>query len=152
MILGRRGLWEAMEQGHCGGDVLAHLGKARKGFIGGDDPSVYITGHGACTPTTSMAFDLSIELRAFLHKLESGFLDLSLLGFQLLHPHVRWGRCLPFGFIAKVAHWDSLLCGDAFDVSLGGTRHEAFPGGVMAPLAGVRARGQPWLLCEEVVE
>ena len=37
-------------------------------------------------------------------------------------------------------------------MSLGGTCHEALPEGVMAPPAGVRARGQPWLLCEEVVE
>ena len=41
---------------------------------------------------------------------------------------------------------------DAFDVSLGGTYYEAFPGGVMAPPVGVRARGRPRLLCEEVVE
>ena len=66
-ILGRRGLWKAMEQGHHGGDVLDHLSEARKGFIIGDDPSVYIMGHGTCTPTVSAVFDLPIELRAFLH-------------------------------------------------------------------------------------
>ena len=85
-ILRCRGLWEAMEQGYCGSDVLARPGEARKHFIIGDDPSVYITGHGACAPTVSAVFDLPIELRAFLHQLESDFLDLSLLGFQLLHP------------------------------------------------------------------
>ena len=103
-ILGRRGLWKAMEQGHCGGDVLARSSKARKGFIIGDDPPVYIAGHGTCAPTVSAAFDLSIEHCALLYKLDSGFLDLSLSGFQLLHPHVRWGHYLPFGFITKVAH------------------------------------------------
>ena len=151
-ILGRRGLWKVVEQGRCGGDVLARPGEASKGFIIGDDPSVYIMGQGTCTPIVSAAFELSIELRALLHKLDSGFLDLLLLGFQLLHPHARWGRCLPFSFVAEVAHRASLLHGDAFDVSLGGTRHEALPGGVMAPPAGVRARGRPWLLYEEVVE
>ena len=140
-ILGRRGLWKAMEQGHCGGDVLARSSKARKGFIIGDDPPVYIAGHGTCAPTVSAAFDLSIEHCALLYKLDSGFLDLSLSGFQLLHPHVRWGHYVPLNFITEVAHQGSLLRGDAFDVSLGGTRHEAFLGGVMAPPARVRARG-----------
>ena len=69
-----------MEQGRRGGDVLAYLSKARKGSIIGDDPSVYIMGHGACTPTVSAALDLPIEPRAFLHKLDTGFLNLSLLG------------------------------------------------------------------------
>jgi len=79
-ILGRRGLWKAMEQGHHGGDVLACLSEARKAFIVGDDPSVHIMGHGACAPTISTVFDLSIDLRALPHKLDSGFLDLPLLG------------------------------------------------------------------------
>jgi len=135
-ILGHHRLWKAMEQGHCGSNVLAHLGKAWKGFIIDDDPLVYIVGHGARAPTVSAALDLSIELRAFLHKLESCFLDL-LLGFQLLHPQARWGHCLPFGLITEVAHRGSLLRGDAFDESLRGTRHEAFLGGVMDSPAGV---------------
>ena len=143
MILGRRGLWKAMEQGRCGGDVLACPSEVRKGFIIGDDPSVYITGHGACAPTSSATLDLPIELRAFLHKLESCLLDLSLLGFQLLHTHAGWGRCLPFGFITEVTHRGSHLHRNAFDVSLGGTRHEAFLGGMMAPPTRVRARGRP---------
>ena len=88
-ILGRHSLWKAMEQGRRDGDVLACPGKARKGFIIGDNPLVYITGHGACAPTVSAALDLPIELRAFLHKLESCLLDLPLSGFQLLHPHAR---------------------------------------------------------------
>jgi len=66
-----------MEQGCLGGNVLACPAEARKGFIYGDDPSVYFMGRGACAPTVSAAF----EVRAFLHKLEFGFLDLSLLGF-----------------------------------------------------------------------
>ena len=39
-----------------------------------------------------------------------------------------------------------------FDVSLEGTYHETFTRGVMAPLAGVRARGQLRFSYEEVVE
>ena len=140
-ILRRCYLWKAMEQGCCGGDVLARLGEARKGFIVGNDPSVYIMGRGACAPTVSTAFDLPINLRVFPHKMESGFIDLLLSSSQLLHPHARWGRCLPFSFAAKVARWGSLLHGDAFDMPLGGTRHDAVLGGVMAPPAGVRARG-----------
>ena len=46
-ILGRCGLWKAMEQGYCGGDVLACPSKVGKGFIIGDDPLVYVAGHGA---------------------------------------------------------------------------------------------------------
>jgi len=69
-----------MEQGHRGGDVLACLGEARKGFIIGYDPSVHITGPGVCAPTVSMAFDLSIDLCAFPHKLDSGFFNLPLSG------------------------------------------------------------------------
>ena len=140
MILGRCGLWKAMEQGHCGGDVLACPSEVRKGFIVDDDPSVYVMGHGACAPTISTAFDLLIDLRVFPHKLLSDFIDLPLFSSQLLHPYMRWGRCLPFGFVAEVACRGSLIRGDAFDVSLGGTRHETFPGGVMAPPARVRAR------------
>ena len=130
-----------MEQGRHGGDVLACTGEARKGFIVGNDPLVHIMGHGMCAPTISMAFDLLIDLRAFPHKLEYGFLNVPLSSSKLLHPHVRWGPSLPFGFATEVAHQGSLLHGDAFDISLGGTCHEAFPRGVMTPTVGVRARG-----------
>ena len=130
-----------MEQGHCGGDVLACPSEVRKGFIIGDDPSVYITGHGACAPTVSTVFDLLIDLRVFPHKLLSSFIDLPLLDSQLLHPYTRWGRCLSFGFTSEVASRGSLLRRDTFDMSLGGTRQETFLGRVMAPPAGVRARG-----------
>ena len=79
-ILGRCGLWKAMEQGRCGGDVLACPSEVRKGFIVGDDPLVYIVGHGACVPTVSAAFDLPIHQRVFPNKLLSGLVDLSFLG------------------------------------------------------------------------
>ena len=69
-----------MEQSRCGGDVLACSSKVRKGFIVGDDPLVYVTGHGACVPTVSTAFDLVIDLHVFPHKLLSGFIDLLLSG------------------------------------------------------------------------
>ena len=141
MILGRRGLWKTMEQGHRSSDVLAHSGEAREGFIIRDDPPVHVAGHGACAPTVSMALDITIELRMFLLELELCFLKLLVLGFQLFHPHARWGRYLPLSLIVEVVRRGSLLLVDAFDVSLWGTCHEAFTTGVMAPPTGVRARG-----------
>ena len=78
MILGHRCLCKAMEQGCRGGNVLACPGEAGKGFIVGDDPLVHVTVPGARAPTVSTAFDLPIDLRAFPHKLDSGFLDLPL--------------------------------------------------------------------------
>ena len=60
-----------MKQGHCGGNVLACPSKVRKGFIIGDDPSVYFTGHGACVPAVSAAFDLLINLHVLPNKLFS---------------------------------------------------------------------------------
>ena len=129
-----------MEQTRCGNDVLACPSKVRKGFIVGDDPSIYVTGHSACVPTISVAFDLLIDLHVLPNKLLSGFIYLPLLGSQLLHPYMRWGRCSPLGSITEVAYRGSLLHGDAFDVSLEGFHHQTFPGGMMAPPAGVRAR------------
>ena len=129
-----------MEQGHHSSDVLDYSGEAGKGFIIGDDPSGHIMGPSACAPIISTAFDLPIDLCAFPHKLEYGFLNVPLSSSKLLHPHVRWGPSLPFGFATEVAHQGSLLRGDAFDVPLGGAHHETFPGGMMAPLVGVRAR------------
>ena len=140
MILRRRGPRKPPEQGHCGGDVLACPSEVRKGFIIGDDPSVYVTGHGACAPTVSAVFDLLIDLHVLPNKLLSSFVYLPPLGSQLLHPYVRRGCCPPFSSTVEVACQSSLLRGDAFDVSLGGFRHETFPGGVITPPAGVRAR------------
>ena len=40
----------------------------------------------ARAPTVSVALDLPIELRALLLELESRFLELLMLGLQLLHP------------------------------------------------------------------
>ena len=84
-----------MEQGRCGGDVLACPSEVRKGFTVGDDPSVYIMGHDACAPTVAVTFDLLIDLRVLPNKLLSSFVYLPFLGSQLLHPYVRWGRCPP---------------------------------------------------------
>ena len=81
IIFGRCGLWKAMEQGHCGGNVLACPNKVRKGFIIGNDPSVHVMGHGACVPTVSTAFDLSIHQLVFPDKLLSGLVDLLFSGF-----------------------------------------------------------------------
>ena len=102
-ILRRCGLRKAMEQGRCGGNVLACPSEVRKGFIVGDDPLVHVTGHNSCAPTVSAAFDLPIDLRVLLNKLLSGFVYLPLSGSQLLQPYVRWGRCSPFDSIAEVA-------------------------------------------------
>jgi len=70
-----------MEQGHGGGDVLACPSQVRKGFIIGNDPSVYVTGHGTCVPTISAAFDLPIHQHVFPNKLLSGLVDLLFWGF-----------------------------------------------------------------------
>ena len=80
MILGHCGLWKAMEQSRCGGDVLACPVAVRKGFIISNGPSIHIAGHGACAPTVSMAFDLAIDLRILSNKLLSGFVYFLLSG------------------------------------------------------------------------
>ena len=81
MILGRRGLWKAMDQGRYSGDVLACPSEVRKGFIIGDDPLVYVVGHGLCVSSVSVAFDLTIDQHVFPNKLLSSFVDLPLSGF-----------------------------------------------------------------------
>ena len=88
-ILGRRRPQKPPEQGHRSSDVLAHPGEVWEGFIVLDDPLVHIVGHGVCMPTVSMALDLSLELHAFLLKLESCFLELLVSGLQLLYPQAR---------------------------------------------------------------
>ena len=65
---------------------------------------------------------------------------------------MRWGRRLRLDPGVGVACWGCFFSEDALDVSLGGLRHEAFPGRVMAPLAGVRAGGRFWFLRKEAVE
>ena len=70
-----------MEQGRHGSNVLACPGEVRKGFIIDDDPLVHVAGHGACAPIVSVVLDFSIELYAFLLKLEPRFLYLLVLGF-----------------------------------------------------------------------
>ena len=69
-----------MEQGRGSGDVLACLSKVRKGLIVGDDPLVYITGHGSCVPTISAAFDLLIDLHVLPNKLLFSLVFFLLLG------------------------------------------------------------------------
>ena len=112
-----------------------------EGSIIFDDPPVHVVGHGARTPTVSMALDLSLELHVFLLELESCFLELLVPGLQLLYPQVRWGPCIPLNLIIEAIRWGSLSLMNAFDVPLGGTYHETFTRGVMAPLARVRVRG-----------
>ena len=85
-ILGRRRPRKPLEQGHSSSEVLACPGEVWERFIVLDDPPIHITGHGACTPTVSVVLDLSLELRAFLHELESRFFELLVLGLQLLLP------------------------------------------------------------------
>ena len=131
-ILRRCGPQKPPDQGRRSSDVLAHPGEVWEGFIVLDDPLIHVAGHGARTPTVSMALDLSLELHVFLLELESCFLELLVPG---------WGPCIPLDLIIEVIHWGSLSLVDAFDVSLGGTCHETFTRGVMAPPARVRARG-----------
>ena len=95
MILGCRGPWKPLEQGHHGSDVLAYSGEVWEGFVILNDPLVHVAGHGTRMPTISMVLDLSLELRAFLLELESCFLELLVLGLQLLHPQVRWAPTSP---------------------------------------------------------
>ena len=61
-------------------DVLSYPGEVWEGFVILDDPPVHVTGHGARTPTLSVALDLSLEHHAFLLKLESCFLELLVPG------------------------------------------------------------------------
>ena len=142
MILECRGPWKPLEQGCHSSIVLACPSEVWEGFIVLNDPSVHVMGHGACTPTVSVVLNLSIELRVFLLELESRFLELLVLGLQLLHPQVRWGPRIPLDLVVEVIHWGSLSLVDAFNVSLGGTFHETFIRGMMALLAGVRAGGR----------
>ena len=79
-ILGCRGLRKPPEEGRYGSDVLACPGEVWEGFVVLDDSLVHVTGHGAHTPTVSMALDLSLELRMFLLELEPCFLDLLVSG------------------------------------------------------------------------
>ena len=85
MILRRRRPWKPPKQGHHSSDVLASPSEVRECFIIIDDPLVHVVGHGTCTPTVSVALDLSLELRAFLLELESCFLELLVPDLQLLH-------------------------------------------------------------------
>ena len=78
--------------------------------------------------------------------------SLLVLGLQLLYPQARWGPCIPLDLIVEVVRRGSLSLVDAFDVSLGGTCHETFMRGVMAPPARVRVEGQLQFSYEEVVE
>ena len=97
-----------------------------EGFIILDDPPVHVMIHGACTPTVSVALDLSLELCVFLLELESCFLELLVLGLQLLYPQVRSGPCIPLNLIVEVICCGRLSLMDAFDISLRGTCHETF--------------------------
>ena len=80
MILERRGPQKPPKQGRHGSDVLACPGEVWEGFVILDDSLVHVMGRGMRTPTVFVALDLSLELCAFLLKLESCFLDLLVLG------------------------------------------------------------------------
>ena len=103
-------------------------------------------------PTISAAFDLLVDPLVLPDELLPSFVDLLFLSFQLLNPYGGRVHCSPFGRATEVAHRGGLLPGDTFDVSLGGYRHEAFPGGMMAPPTGVRARVRPWAFRKEAME
>ena len=141
MIPGCRGPRKPSEQGRCGSDVMACSGEVWEGFVVLDDPLVHVAGHGTCTPTIFVVLDLSLKLHEFLLELESCFFELLVPRPQLLYPQARWGPCIPLDLIVEVVCWGSPSLVDAFDVSLGGTCHETFLQGVMAPSAGVRVEG-----------
>ena len=85
-ILERRGLWKAMQQGGCCGDVLTGSSKVRKGPIIGEDPLVYGAGRGTHAPPVSTAFNLAIDVRVLPNEPLPRLIDLLLMGLQLLHP------------------------------------------------------------------
>ena len=88
-VLGCRGLRRPPKQGHHGSDVLACPGEVWEGFVILDDPPVHVAGHGARTPTVSVALDLSLELYVFLLELELCFFELLVPRPQLLYPQAR---------------------------------------------------------------
>ena len=138
MVFGRHEPGKPSEQGGHSSNVLACPGKVWERFIVLDDRPIHIVGHGARTPTVSMAFDLSLELRAFLLELESCFFELLVPCPQLLYPQVRWGPYIPLDLVVEVVCWGSPSLVDAFDVFLEGTCHKTFSRGVMAPPTRVR--------------
>ena len=89
MILRCHRLQKSLEQGYHSSDVLACLGEVWEGLVILDDPLVYIVGHGMCTPTVSMALNLSLKLHAFLLELESCFFKLLVSCPELLYPQMR---------------------------------------------------------------
>ena len=147
-ILRRCGPQKPSEQGHHGSDVLDCPGEVWEGFVILDDPLIHVTGRNTRTPTVFVA----LELRVFLLKLESCFFELLVPSPQLLYLQARWGPCIPLDHVVEVVCWGSPSLMDAIDVSLGGTRHETFSRGVMAPPARVRVRGRLLFSCEKVVE
>jgi len=80
VILGHCGLWKAMQQGGCCGDVLAGSGKVRKGPIVGEDPLMYGAGRGAWAPPVFAAFNLVIDVHVFPNEPLPGLIDLLLTG------------------------------------------------------------------------
>ena len=107
------------------------------GFVVLNDLSIHVMGHGARTPTVSMA----LELHVFLLELESCFFELLVSRPQLLYSQARWGPCIPLDLDVEVICWGSPSLVDAFDVSLRGTCLKTFSRGVMARPAKVRVRG-----------
>ena len=79
-------LGSSLHFGRSSSDVLACLGEVWEGFVVLDDPPVHVAGHDTRTPTVSVALDLSLKPRAFLLELEPRFLELLVLGLQLLYP------------------------------------------------------------------
>ena len=73
-----------------------------EGFVILDDPPVHVAGHGTCTPTVSMALDLSLELRVFLLELESCLFKLLVPRPQLLYPQAGCGPYVPLDLIIEV--------------------------------------------------
>ena len=103
MILGRRGLQKVVQQGRRCSHVLAYPSEVRESPIIGEDPPMDITGRGACVPTVSVTLDLLLDVSVFPDELLPDFIYFLLLGSQLLHPYMMWGRCPPFGCATEVA-------------------------------------------------
>jgi hypothetical protein len=66
VVFRRCGLWEASEQGHGGGNVLARLGEVWETVVVLDNPPVHVASPDACAPAVRATSDFTLELRALL--------------------------------------------------------------------------------------
>ena len=76
VILGRRGLRKAVQQGHHSGDVLTCPSEVREGLVVNEDPLVCSPSRGARVPPVYAAFNLTIDVRVLLDEPLPDLIDL----------------------------------------------------------------------------